>query len=110
MMRDNGDDYYLGNVSCTGNNRIEFQSGDVIGYHQGSDVHYRLWNIDTNGYTPYYYRNTSVPLEFFTISNSVQPRDNRQPLIEVMYGKISIFIVLRSFLYYFWIKLHESYL
>ena len=40
MMRDgNGDEYYLGNVSCTGNNRIEFQSGDVIGYYHGSLCH-----------------------------------------------------------------------
>ena len=26
--------YYLGNVSCTGTNRTEFQTGDVIEYHQ----------------------------------------------------------------------------
>ena len=43
--------YYLGNVSCTGNERIEFQSGDVIGYYHANEVQYRLWSIDTTGYT-----------------------------------------------------------
>ena len=43
MMSDgNGDEYYLGNVSCTGNSRIEFQSSDIIGYHHGSPVRYKL--------------------------------------------------------------------
>ena len=81
-------DHYLGNVSCTGNNRIEFQSGDVIGYHYGSPVHYRLWSIESNGYTSYYH-NTNSPLNTFTISNGVRSVDNTQLLIEVMYGKIS---------------------
>ena len=94
----NGNNYHLGNVSCTGNNRIEFQSGDVIGYHHGSSVLYRLWSIDTNGYTSYYYRHTNHPLNTFNISNGVTSYSNRQPLIEVMYGKINTLTVLRSFL------------
>ena len=85
MIRNN---YYLGNVSCTGENRIEFQSGDVIGYHYSSPVRYRLWSIASNGYTSYY-RNTSIPLNTFII-NDGQSVSNRQPLIEVMYGKINI--------------------
>ena len=47
------DAYYLGNVSCTGDNRIEFQSGDVIGYYHSNEVRYRLWNIETMRYTSY---------------------------------------------------------
>ena len=84
MIRDN----YLGNVSCTGKNRIEFQPGDVIGYHQSSPVRYQLWSIESNGYTSYY-RNTNSPLNTFII-NDDQSVSDRQPLIEVMYGKINI--------------------
>ena len=34
--------YYLGNVSCTGNDINEFQSGDVIGYYQSDRPRYLL--------------------------------------------------------------------
>ena len=90
MMRDGNEDYfYLGNVSCTGNNRIEFQSGDVIGYHQSSAVRYRLWSIKSKGYISYQLA-TDSPLNIFVISNDDQSDSNKQPLIEVMYGKINI--------------------
>ena len=97
MMDGNEDDYNLGNVSCTGNNRTEFQSGDVIGYHQGSAVRYRLWSIKSNGYTSYQLV-TNSPLNTFIISNDVPSISNRQPLIEVMYGKINTL----TFVCYFW--------
>ena len=98
MMRDNGDDYYLGNVSCTGSNKIEFQSGDVIGYNHGSTMCYRLWNIETNGYTSYDRDNRKSPLDTFNINNDdVSLTDNRQPLIQVMYGKINTLIFVKEF-------------
>ena len=81
-------DYYLGDVSCNGNNRIEFQSGDVIGYHQGDEMRYRLWSIETMGYTSYYH-DESNPLTTFNINNVDSTIENRQPLIQVMYGKIN---------------------
>ena len=111
MMRDgNGNNYHLGNVSCTGNNRIEFQSGDVIGYHHGSSAFYRLWSIDTNGYTSYHHNNTDNSLEIFNINNnSVSLTDNRQPLIEVMYGKINTLTLVMEFsmlVIYFWVIIY----
>ena len=81
----NGDEYYLGNVSCTGNNRIEFQSGDVIGYYHANEVRYRLWNIGTVGYTSYI-RDEDSPPNTFSINN-VDDSQTRQPLIQVLYGK-----------------------
>ena len=83
----NGGDYYLGNVSCTGNNRIEFQSGDIIGYHHGSPVRYALWNIETNQYRSYR-RDSNNPLSSFNINNADDDL-NQQPLIQIMYGKIN---------------------
>ena len=98
MMDRNGGVYYLGNVSCTGNNRIEFQSGDVIGYHQGSA---QLWSIESYGYTSYYH-NTSSPLNTFTTSNASQLVD-RQPLIQVIYGKINTLTHVKELsMSYFW--------
>ena len=88
MMRDgNGDDYYLGSVYCTGNNRIEFQSGDIIGYHHGNEVLYALWNIEANQYTSYR-RDSNNPLSSFNINNADDDL-NEQPLIQIMYGKIN---------------------
>ena len=100
MMDENGNDYYLGNVSCAGNNSIEFQSGDVIGYHQSRAVH-QLWSIESNGYTSYYH-NTSSPLNTFTTSNASQSVD-RQPLIQVIYGKINTLTHVKELsMSYFW--------
>ena len=111
LMRDrNGDDYHLGNVSCTGNNRIEFQSGDVIGYHHGSSVLYQLWSIESNGYTSYHHNNTENPLETFNINNNnISLTDNRQPLIEVMHGKINTLTLVMEFsmlVIYFWVIIY----
>ena len=94
MMKDGGDRYYLGTVSCIGNNSIEFQSGDIIGYHQGDSVRYRLWSVNNNGYMAYYYNNEPNPVN---ISNPDGTLNDRQPLIQVMYGKI-IDIILFSFM------------
>ena len=82
----NEDDYYLGNVSCTGDNRIEFQSGDIIGHYHANNVLYRLWNIETAGYTSYV-RDKDSPPNTFNV-NGVDDSITRQPLIQVLYGKI----------------------
>ena len=79
-----GNDYYLGNVSCT-ENSIEFQSGDVIGYHQDNSVDYQLQTFNNNSYT-YYHHNANDPLDTFNINSSQAVKD--QPLIQVFYGKI----------------------
>ena len=78
-------DYYFANVSFTGNDRIEFQSGDVIGYWHASSSCYTMWNIRTAGYTSY---NASLPSDAFNISDdSVAITTDRQPLIQVNFGK-----------------------
>ena len=81
----NGDEYYLGIVSCTGDNRIEFQSGDIIGHHHANKVRYRLWNIEATGYTSYVGDQNNQPNDFNT---SGIDGTNRQPLIQVLYGKV----------------------
>ena len=86
-ITENGSLYHLGNISCTGNNRIEFQSGDVIGYYQSNSSHYRLLNGNTTeGYTSYSSNNSS--LTSIDISNVNHTYKSTQPLIQVMYGKV----------------------
>ena len=83
-------DYYLGNVSCTGSERIEFRSGDVIGYYHANEVQYQLWSTDTAGYTVYQ-RDSNSPRNTLNINTrNVVKIDDRQPLIQVMFGKITL--------------------
>ena len=82
-----GDEYYLGKVSCTGDNRIEFQSGDIIGHYHSNEVRYRLWNIETMGYTSYSQDHINPP-PIFNISSAVNTI--MQPLIQILYGEVDI--------------------
>ena len=95
-MRNGDDEYYLGNVSCTGDNRIEFQSGDVLGYYHANEVRYRLWNIETMGYTAYSRERKNPPN--FNI-NGIDGTENRQPLIQVLYGKIASHVHMYTYVY-----------
>ena len=80
--------YYHASLSLNKNGQIEFQSGDVIGYYQPSNPRHRIWSIQTSGYTSYSNAVTS-PLTSIDINNLNNETD-RQPLIEVTFGKIMI--------------------
>ena len=79
--------YYLANLSLNSSSQIEFQSGDVIGYYQPSDPQRLIWSIQTSGYTSYSNTVTS-PLTSIDINNVNNTETERQPLIEVMFGKV----------------------
>ena len=96
----NRDEYYLGNVSCTGDSRIEFQSGDIIGHYHASDVGYQLWNIGTTGYTSHVRTENSPPNTFNV--NGAENSFTRQPLIQVMYGKEIFSIDIHTYMKYLW--------
>ena len=83
-MTDNmGNEYYLGNASCTSDSIIEFQPGDVIGYHSSR---YEVWSIEVMGYTSY--RDSEKnPLSTMDITDVDDTYNNRLPLIQVMFGK-----------------------
>ena len=94
-MTDMGDEYYLGNVTCTGDNRIQFESGDIIGYHQSNEVRYSVWNIVTTGYTSYF-RDEDNPINMF--STNTDETETWQPLIQVLYGKLITHVIFKVFL------------
>ena len=82
----NMSDYHLANVSFTNNDRIEFHSDDIIGYFIPNKSRYNVWNIETEGYTSYIDR--GLREDIFSInSNTNSIVDNRQPLIQVIFGK-----------------------
>jgi len=74
--------YYLADKQFTGSNRIEFQSGDIIGYYRPEEPHYSVWSIQTSGYISYSRSETS---NSFSLDNANED-DNRQPLIQVILG------------------------
>ena len=72
--------YYFANIVFTESDRIEFQSGDVIGYRHRSSPCYTVWSIATAGYTSYYDDSNTINI------NSASEEFNRQPLIQVVFG------------------------
>ena len=87
MTDDMGNIYYLGNVSCTGNSRIEFQSGDIIGYYQNRSLRYQVWSSnDSIGYTSFI-RFEPTPPATFNLDMIDASENNIQPLIQMLYGK-----------------------
>ena len=78
--------YYFANLSLSSSNQIEFQSGDIIGYYQSSESQCLIRNIPTSGYTSYSDTVTS-PTTSIDINNVDNIDTERQPLIEVMFGK-----------------------
>ena len=77
--------YYFANLSLS--SEIEFQSGDVIGYYQPPAAQRVIRSIQTSGYTSYSstVTNPSTSVDISTVANI---ENDRQPLIEVTFGKI----------------------
>ena len=76
--------YYIGNFVL--GSPVEFQPGDVIGYYQSSSPFFTIWNIETSGYTSYS-NNANSPATTINISDVDNVENDRQPLIELFYGK-----------------------
>ena len=72
------------NISLTGNNRIRFLSGDVIGFYNPSDSGYVIGDIQTDGYMYYVFEgpNTSS----LDLNNGIMS-SRRQPLIQFTLGE-----------------------
>ena len=71
-------------ISLTGNSRIQFLSGDVIGFYNPSDSGYVIRDIQTPGYVFYVFEGSSA--SSLDLSTGIMP-DRRQPLIQFTLGK-----------------------
>ena len=72
------------NIILTGNNTVEVQSGDVVGYYHPPDARYQLPTIQTDGYRVYRFSESS---ESVNLNNSINVANNQQPLIQFTIGK-----------------------
>ena len=79
------DNYTIVYISLTGNNTLEFQSGDVIGYYHPAQSHYRVADIQTTGYVLYRF-NGSSSSDLLNISQSEAKLNSRQPLLQFIVG------------------------
>ena len=89
--------YYFANLSLS--SEIEFQSGDVIGYYQPPEAQRVIRSIQTSGYTSYSSTVTSPSISIDISSVGNIERD-RQPLIEVTFGKICSKITVHLYITY----------
>ena len=79
------------NIILTGDNTIEFQSGDVVGYYHPPDARYRVINIPTDGYILYRFDLNRSPVPTSVNLNDANSNvSNAQPLIQFTIGKCAI--------------------
>ena len=76
--------YLEANISLTGNNTIQFLSGDVIGFYAPSDSGYIIRDIQTPGYVMYVFIGSNA--SSFNLSTGIMS-DRRQPLIQFTLGE-----------------------
>ena len=80
--------YLEANITLTGNNRIQFQSGDVIGFYNPSNSGYEIRDIRTPGYMFYLFTgSTATSLD---LSNADSTPMGRQPLIQFTFGEYGV--------------------
>ena len=81
--------YHFANMSLTGDDRLEFQSGDAIGYQHRFRPCYTVWSIRTEGYTTYSTSSSRIDI------NRVNTAVGWRPLIQVFYGMTHSVLYIR---------------
>ena len=85
-------------IILTGENRTEFQSGDVIGYHHPRRSRYQVKDISTNGYILYRFNESPAPSSVnLSAANGIH--NYRQPLLQFTVGN-NVFVNFIIFIYY----------
>ena len=80
------DDFLLVNFSIPAKINLFFHHGDVVGYYQPDELRAKIWTIRNSSYVAYRLRVNNFTRTFDTDDDSVQTKDDRQPLIHVIYG------------------------
>ena len=83
-------------IVLTGNNTIEVQSGDVVGYYHPLDSRYRVRIRNTSKYIHYQF-NGSPNSNSVNLSNANRTDNQGQPLIQFTIGKCEVINVFQSF-------------
>ena len=79
-------EYRTANVILIGSDKIEVQSGDVVGYYRESFALYRLRTIRTDGYILYEFDGSRAPTSV-DLNNADRHTNDRRPLIEYIISK-----------------------
>ena len=77
-------DYRTANIILTGNNTIEVQSGDVVGYYHPPQSRYQVRTISTDGYIQYQFNGSHESVD---LNNYQNTSNEYQPLIQFAIGK-----------------------
>ncbi|XP_065903516.1 CUB and sushi domain-containing protein 1-like isoform X2 [Dysidea avara] len=77
----NNKTYWLINITLNDDDRIEFETGDVIGFYHPPDSRYGVWAIKTTGYTAFFYI-LSTPSRTIYLEKSDISQANTQPLMQ----------------------------
>ena len=77
--------YYFANVSFAINEATGLQPDDLFGYYQPDSPRYTVWSINTTGYTSYII-STEISLGFVFVESILNTVNDRQPLIQILYG------------------------
>ena len=96
LIGDFSSGYYLWRMQTTIS--FDFQFGDVIGYYQPSRPRRLIWNINTSGYTSYS-NNVNSPSNTIDINDVDHVERDRQPLIELQFGKNILIVFLIGITY-----------
>ena len=73
-------------IILTGEQRLEFQPDDVIGYYQPDRSCYLVLDVTSMGYKSYRFNETSPPKKL-NLSEANRTLYNRQPLLQFTFGK-----------------------
>ena len=76
--------YQTANIILTGNDTIEVQSGDVVGYYHPHDARYRVRTIQTNGYILYEYAGSHESVD---LNSNLHEKNEQRPLIQFTIGE-----------------------
>ena len=81
------EDFGIATINLTGNNTIEVQSGDVVGYYHPPQTRYQVRTTQTDGYILYRSDELPDPPSFINLDESSNRENDRQPLIQFTIGK-----------------------
>ena len=84
----NSDGYCNVSIVLTGNDRIEFQSGDVVGYYHPSDARYQVRNLMTDGYVLYRIDGSLTSTADLNNVRGNRIINQQQPLIQFVIGNV----------------------
>ena len=85
------------NIPLTGSNRLQFQSGDVIGFYHPPDFSHEIRTTRTDGYVLHQFVGTYA--SSLALGDANNTFDNRQPLIQFEIGKEVLCTYICSYKY-----------